>query len=188
MSKSGLLWVWRKGHFKRNCLKTRNTGRVGRILAISHAEVVADAMVVTGTVLLNNSYACILFDCGAERSFVNQTFKHLPNQQPQELKETFIVEMANGKTESTNDIYIGCALTLDNYSFQIYLMLVSVKSFDIIIGMDWLSLHHVDILCFEKSVRLHLPNNETLVIYGDKPGVNLRIISCIQAQKYLRKD
>ena len=45
-----------------------------------------------------------------------------------------------------------------------------------------------DIMCFEKEVRLNLPNNETLIIYGDKPSTSFRIISCIQAQKCLRKE
>ena len=89
--------------------------------------------------------------------------------------------MANGKTESSNEIYIGCTLTLDDHSFPIDLIPVSIKSFDVIVGMDWLSLHHTDILCFDKAIRLNLPNNETLLIYGDKPSTSLRIISSIQA-------
>ena len=87
--------------------------------------------------------------------------------------------MANGKTESSNEIYIGCTLALDSYSFPIDLIQVEIKSFDVIVGMDWLSLHLNDILCFEKAVRLNLPNNETLLIYGDKPGTSLSIISSI---------
>lgn len=67
-------------------------------------------------------------------------------------------------------------------------MPVSIKSFDVIIGMDWLSLHRADIMCYEKVVRLNLPSSETLVVYGDKPNTNLCIISSIQAQKYLRKE
>ena len=78
--------------------------------------------------------------------------------------------MANGKVEDNNDIFLGCTLTLNNYSFQIDLMSVTIKSFDIIIGMDWLSPHHADILCYE-----------TLIIYGNKPDMNLQIISCIKA-------
>ena len=109
-------------------------------------------------------------------------------QQPHTLNEQFTVEMANGKTESTNSIYLGCLLTLDNHSFPIDLMPVSIKSFDVIIGMDWLSLNRADIMCYEKAVRLNLPSNETLIVYGDKPGASLRIISSIQAQKYLRKE
>lgn len=163
-------------------------GGAGRLLAIGHNEAVADTTVVTGTFLLNNSYACILFNSGADRSFVNQKLKHLLNQAPQALKETFILEMANGKTKHSSEIYIGCTLTLDNHSFQIDLMPVSIKSFDVILGMDLLSRHHADILCVEKAIHLNLPSNETLVIYDDKPSENLRIISCIKAYKYLRKD
>ena len=79
--------------------------------------------------------------------------------------------MANGKAECTNGIYIGCTLTLDNYSFKIDLMRVTIKNFDVIIGMDWLGSHHADILCYERAVYLNLPNGEAFVIYGDKPSI-----------------
>ena len=176
------------GHYKRNCPKAAGTGGVGRVLAIGHDEAVADPTIVAGTFLLDNSYACILFDSGAERSFVSQNFIHLLKPKPSKLEKSFTVEMANGKTENTNCIYMGCTLTLDGHSFPINLMPVQIKSFDVIVGMDWLSLLRADIMCFEKAVRLNLPNNETLVIYGDKSSANLRIISCIQARKCLRKD
>ena len=65
------------GHYKRNCSKVGNVGGVGRVLAIGHEQGVADPIVVTGTFLLNNTYACILFDSGAERSFMNQKFAHI---------------------------------------------------------------------------------------------------------------
>ena len=67
-------------------------------------------------------------------------------------------------------------------------MPVSIKSFDVIIGMDWLSLQRADIMCYEKAVRLNLSFDETLIVYGDKPSTNLRIISSIKAQKFLRKE
>ena len=95
--------------------------------------------------------------------------------------------MANGRTENTNEIFIGCTLTFNDHSFKIDLMPVTIGSFDVIIGMDWLGPHRAEILCYEKAVRLNLPNHDTLVIYGDKPGKSLRIISCMKAQKYLQK-
>ncbi|XP_023754518.2 uncharacterized protein LOC111902944 [Lactuca sativa] len=174
------------GHFKRDCPKTRNNGGVGRSLIMGHEEAMNDPTMVT--FLLNNSYACILFDSGAEKSFVSYKFKHLLKQNPQSLNDTFTVEMANGKAESTNDICIGCTLTLNKYSFQIDLMSVTIKSFDVVLGMDSLSSHHDDILCYEKTIHVNLPSSKTLIIYGDKPGTNLRIISCVKAQKYLRKE
>ena len=89
--------------------------------------------------------------------------------------------MTNGKTESTKYIYVGNTLTLHNHSFQINLMPVNIRSFDVIIGMDWLIPHHAGVMCCEKVIRLHLPNHETLIIYSDKTGANLRLIPCIKA-------
>ena len=155
---------------------------------MGHGEAVKDPSVVSNTFLLNNTYACVLVDSGAERSFVSHQFKQLLKQTPHSLKDTYVVEMANGKEEHTNDIYSGCTLTLDNHSFKVDLMPVTIKCFDIIIGMDWLSSHRADILCYERAVRLNLPNGETLFIYGDKPSSNLQVISCVKAQKYLRKE
>ena len=79
------------GHYKRNCPKAGNTGGAGRVFAIGHKEAVAEPIVVTGTFLLDNSYACILFDSGAEKSFVNQKFAHLLKQKSRALKEPFTV-------------------------------------------------------------------------------------------------
>ena len=96
--------------------------------------------------------------------------------------------MANSEKESASEVFIGFTLTLNDHSFPIDLMPVSIKRFDVIIGMDWLSSNHVDIHCYEKSLRLNLPAGQTLMIYGDKLSSNLRIISCIKAQKLLRKE
>ena len=95
--------------------------------------------------------------------------------------------MANSKTESTNDVYVGCTLTLNNQSFPISLMHVNIRTFDEIVGIDWLSPHHAEIMCHEKAVLLHLSNDETLIVYGDKLRSNLQLISCIRAQKCLHK-
>ena len=142
------------GQFKTECpkVKSKNVGAVGKVLKMGHEEVMKDLTMITGTFLLNNSYACILFDSGAKWSFVSHKFRYTLKQKPQSLNEIFTVEMENGKTESTKDIYIGCTLTLNNHSFEIDLMSVTIGSFDVIIGMDWLSLHHADIMCYEKSI------------------------------------
>ena len=132
-------------------------------------EAVADPTVVMGTFLLENSYACILLDSGVECNFVSNAFKHLLKHKSQPLTETFTVEMANEKNERTNDVFIGCNLILNDYSFPINLMSVSIKSFNVIIGMDRLSLHHADIHCFDKAICLALRNGKALIIYGDKP-------------------
>ncbi|GJS48658.1 putative reverse transcriptase domain-containing protein [Tanacetum coccineum] len=80
----------------------------------------------------------------------------------------------------------GYTLNLLNRSFPIDLMVIELGSFDIIIGMDWLSRYDAAILCGEKNVRIPL-EGKTLVIEDDRNNSRLKIVSCIKAQKYIEK-
>ncbi|GKD47983.1 putative reverse transcriptase domain-containing protein [Tanacetum coccineum] len=71
--------------------------------------------------------------------------------------------MADGNLVSTNTVIQGATLTLLNQPFEIDLMLIKLGSFDVVIGMDWLSKYHARIIYDEKVV--HIPiNGETLII------------------------
>ncbi|GJX52947.1 putative reverse transcriptase domain-containing protein [Tanacetum coccineum] len=85
-------------------------------------------------------------------------------QDPNVVTDTFYdIEMADENLVSTNTVIKGCTLTLLNQPFEIDLMPIKLGSFDVVIGMDWLSKYHAKILCDEKVV--HIPiNGETLII------------------------
>nr|GFA64420.1 hypothetical protein [Tanacetum cinerariifolium] len=76
------------GYFKRDCpkLKNKDGGKVnapGWVYAVGNAEKREnasrdpDSNVVTSTFLLNNCYASIIFDTGADRSFISTAFSSL---------------------------------------------------------------------------------------------------------------
>nr|GEY31580.1 putative reverse transcriptase domain-containing protein [Tanacetum cinerariifolium] len=73
------------------------------------------------------------------------------------------IEMDDGNLVSTNTIIQGYTLTLLNQSFKIDLMPIKLGSFDVVIGMDWLSKYHAKILCDEKVVQIPI-NGKTLII------------------------
>nr|GEV92386.1 putative reverse transcriptase domain-containing protein [Tanacetum cinerariifolium] len=148
-------------HIKRNCprLKSRENGNgngiaQGRAYALGGRDASPDSNVITGTFLLNNRYATILFDTGADRIFVSTTFSALINITPATLENFYDVELADGKIIRVNTIIRGCTLNFMNYPFNIDLMPVSLGTFDVIIGMDWLTKYHGVIICDEKIVRV----------------------------------
>nr|GEU91282.1 reverse transcriptase domain-containing protein [Tanacetum cinerariifolium] len=57
-----------------------------------------DSNAVTGTFLLNNRYASILFDTGADRSFISTAFSSLIDIVPTPLENSYDVELADSKT------------------------------------------------------------------------------------------
>nr|GEX20944.1 putative reverse transcriptase domain-containing protein [Tanacetum cinerariifolium] len=71
-------------------------------------------------------------------------------------------------------------------TFQIDLMPIKLGSFNVVIGMDWLSKNHVKILCDEKVV--HIPiDGETLIIRGDRSKTRMNLISCIKTERYISR-
>ncbi|GJU71632.1 putative reverse transcriptase domain-containing protein [Tanacetum coccineum] len=199
----------RPGHFRKDCPKLRNQNRgnqtrnrVGnktgnqtggneattKAYAIGGGGTNPDSNVVTGTFLLNNCYASMLFDSGADRSFVSSTFSALLDITPSTLDTSYAVELADGRISETNVVLRGCTLGLLGHPFDIDLMPVELGSFNVIISMDWFAKYHALIVCDEKVV--HIPyGDEVLIIRGDDYGneSKLNIISCTRTQKYIQK-
>ncbi|GJR72197.1 putative reverse transcriptase domain-containing protein [Tanacetum coccineum] len=189
-----------QGHFKRDCPKLKNNNNRGnrvrnakaqaKVYAVGNAGANPDNNVVTGTFLLNNRYASILFDTGADRSFVSTAFSSRIVITPTALDHDYNVELADGRIVGLNTIIRGCTLNFLNHPFNIDLMPVELGSFDVIIGMDWLAKYHAVIVCAEKIVRIPF-GDEILIVRGDgssnKHGTRLNIISCTKAQEYLTK-
>ncbi|GJY28630.1 putative reverse transcriptase domain-containing protein [Tanacetum coccineum] len=188
-----------QGHFKKDCpkLKNRNRGNQhgngntpAKVYVVGNAGTNPDSNVITSTFLLNNSYASILFDIGADRSFVSTTFSSLIGITPTTLDHYYDVELVNEKIIRINTIIQGCTLNFLGHPFNINLMPVELGSFDVIIGMDWLSKYHAVIDCAEKIVRVPW-GNETLIVHGDRSNqgnrTRLNIILCTKTHKYLLK-
>ncbi|GJR67171.1 putative reverse transcriptase domain-containing protein [Tanacetum coccineum] len=72
----------RVGHLARDCRSTANANtannqrgtRAAKVYAVGRAGTNPDSNVITGTFLLNNRYASVLFDTSVDRSFVSTAF------------------------------------------------------------------------------------------------------------------
>ncbi|GKB49507.1 putative reverse transcriptase domain-containing protein [Tanacetum coccineum] len=152
-----------KGHYNYQCSKANNSAH-GRAYLLRDKNAHRDPNVVTGTFLLNQHLARVLFDSGADKSFVSISLASMLNIPPITLDTTYDIEMANGNLVGTN----------------------TLGSFDVVIGMDWLSKYHARIICDEKVV--HIPiNGETLIIRGDRSKTRLSLISCIKTERYISR-
>ncbi|GJU01979.1 putative reverse transcriptase domain-containing protein [Tanacetum coccineum] len=159
-----------QGHFKRECPKLKNNNNrsnqvrggnaPAKVYAVGHAGTNPNSNVVTGTFLLNNRYASVLFDTGAYRSFVSTTFSSQIDITATALDHYYDVKLADGRIIGLNAILRGCTLNILNHPFNIDLMPVELGSFNSIIGMKWLVKYQAIIVCAEKIV-LFLANVNT---------------------------
>ncbi|GKA48816.1 putative reverse transcriptase domain-containing protein, partial [Tanacetum coccineum] len=141
----------------------------------SKPQTLAEAITITQRQETVRAYAVTqLKTIGADKSFVSISLAsilciHIScsilNIPPITLDTTYDIEMADGNLVGTNTVIQGCTLILLNQPFKIDLMPIKLDSFDVVIGMDWLSKYHARIICDEKVV--HIPiDGETLIIRG----------------------
>ncbi|KAD4584808.1 hypothetical protein E3N88_22409 [Mikania micrantha] len=88
------------GHFSKNCSKKVQPAVQaprGRAFAIGAPAARQDPNVVTRTFLIHDFYASILFDTGADQSFISTDFACQLNHVEEPLDSPYIIKVANGK-------------------------------------------------------------------------------------------
>ncbi|GJY19729.1 putative reverse transcriptase domain-containing protein [Tanacetum coccineum] len=192
-------------HFRNTCPKLNQApGQVGNQLAIEGSrnnrsngnqirgraynvnvnamEAVQDPNVVTGTFSLNDHFVTVLFDSGADFSFVSTKFAPLLNVKPSIVNPGYVIEVADGKKVEVDRVIRDCKLELGSSLFSINLIPLGHGSFDVIIGMDWLSQHKAVIVCHDKVVEIPVENGKILRVHGE------RAVGITKALKSAKED
>nr|GEV24496.1 putative reverse transcriptase domain-containing protein [Tanacetum cinerariifolium] len=147
-----------------------------RAFMLGADEACQDPNITTGTFTLNNHYAPTLFNSGAYYSFVSTTFIPLLAIEPSDLGFSYEIEIASGQLVEINKVIKGCKEEIESHEFDINLIPFGSGNFNVIIRIDWLSNHKVEIICHEKVVRIPLLDGKGApVLYVKKKDGSFRI-------------
>ncbi|GKD73419.1 reverse transcriptase domain-containing protein [Tanacetum coccineum] len=149
-----------KNQTRRNKARNKTNEARGKGYVLGGGEANPDSNVVMGMFLLNNHNASMLFDSGADRSFVSSTFSALLDVVPSTLNVSYAVKLADRRVTKTNTILRGCTLGLLGHTFNIDLMHISYRDEVLIVQSD-------------RS--------------GKEKKSKLSIISCTKNKKYIMK-
>ncbi|GJV25617.1 putative reverse transcriptase domain-containing protein [Tanacetum coccineum] len=106
-------------HLRTNCLRNNGNQPHGRDFVITANEAQQDPNVMTGTFSLNNHFATVLFDFGADYSFISTKLLPLINAKPSAINPEYEIEIDNGLKIETNKIVHGCRLELEDPAFKL---------------------------------------------------------------------
>ncbi|GKA18133.1 putative reverse transcriptase domain-containing protein [Tanacetum coccineum] len=148
----------------------------GRAFMLGVEEARQDLNIVTGTFTLNDHFATTLFDSSTDYSFVSTTFIPLFGLEPNDLGFRYEIEIASGQLVEIDKVIKGCKLEIKGYVFDIDLIHFRHGSFDVIIGMDWLSNYKAKIICHEKVLKIPLPDGKVLRVVGERPKEKARLL------------
>ncbi|GJV71107.1 putative reverse transcriptase domain-containing protein [Tanacetum coccineum] len=82
----------------------------------------------------------------------------------------------SGQLVEIDKVIKGCKLEIEGHVFDIDLIPFGHGSFDVIIGMDWLSNHKAEIVCHEKVVRIPLLDGKVLRVLGERPEEKAKLL------------
>ncbi|GJS50798.1 integrase, catalytic region, zinc finger, CCHC-type containing protein [Tanacetum coccineum] len=85
-----------KGHYANQCRKTTNNNAQGRAYMLRDRNVHQNPNIVTGMFLLNQHLARVLFDSGADKSFVSISLASKLNIPPITIDTFYDIKMADG--------------------------------------------------------------------------------------------
>ena len=123
-----------------------------RVYALVPGEPEEGWEVVTCTALILRFKASVLFDSGATRSFVFIMFVRLSRLVVQTLEPGLAITTPVGKNVVCKRVVCECPISIYEKVLPVNLVVLSMFSYDVILGMDWLARHSVIINCVRNQV------------------------------------
>ncbi|GJV56090.1 putative reverse transcriptase domain-containing protein [Tanacetum coccineum] len=91
------------------------------------------------------------------------------------------IKIASGQLVEIDKVIRGCKLEIEGHIFDIDLIPFGHGSFDVIIGMDWLSNYTARIIFHEKVVRIPLSDGKVLRVVRERPDEKARLLMSAKA-------
>nr|GEU80402.1 hypothetical protein [Tanacetum cinerariifolium] len=107
---------------------------------------------------------------------------------PSDLSFGYEIEIASGQLVEIDKVIKGCKLEIEGHVFDINLIPFGSESFDVIVGMDWLSDQKAEIICHEKVVRIPLLDEKVLRVLGEKPKEKVRQLMSAKTKEKKQKE
>ncbi|GJT99836.1 putative reverse transcriptase domain-containing protein [Tanacetum coccineum] len=98
----------------------------------------------------------------------NETVGYYPRVKPSIVNPGYVIEVVDGKKVEVDRIIHDYKLELESSLFSINLIPLGHGSFDVIVGMDWLSQHKAVIVCHEKVVEIPVEDGRILRVHGER--------------------
>ncbi|XP_071704703.1 uncharacterized protein [Rutidosis leptorrhynchoides] len=158
-----------------------------RAFQMSVDAVAATDDAITGMFLVNSVPARVLFDCGENRSFVSTKFCTKLNVPVSVLNEPISVEVGDSRIVPVTKSVSGITIDIEGSLFPVTCLVMPIPSFDVVLGMNWLSEHKADIKYDRKVIYIPVAYGKRVVARGDRGRFRCPLLSMMKAQKSLAK-
>jgi hypothetical protein len=164
---------------------SRNASRIYAALDNKQAEYQSHMIEVEG--MINNQTIVILIDSGASHSYIDPKMVESLQLPRSKHGKSWLVQLATGAKIKVNEIIKSCLMDMNGLNTRADLNILSLGSYDCVIGMDWLDQHHAILDCHNKAFTCLDEKGTLRKVQGFPRAVTIKEISALQLKKCYRK-
>ncbi|KAL0332911.1 UNVERIFIED_CONTAM: Transposon Tf2-12 polyprotein [Sesamum calycinum] len=152
---------------------------------MTREEAPASNDVISGTILLFDVEAYVLIDPGSTHSYISSELASKIPGKNSPLGYNLIVYLPVGGGVVVNSVRKGSIVRIGDVNLPVDLVVMDLKEFDVILGMDWLAQHRAVVDCYKKEVMIESSGKPKVVFVGDRQIVPVCVISAIEARQLM---
>ncbi|KAL0325066.1 UNVERIFIED_CONTAM: Retrovirus-related Pol polyprotein from transposon [Sesamum radiatum] len=157
-----------------------------RVYAITKDQAPSAPEVITGSFSICGSNAHVLIDPRSTCSFISHDFASRVHASIESLGHDLCVSMPAGGVMLVNTVVRSCPIVVEGVTLYADLVVINLREFDVILGMDWLSCNHALVDCQTKEVTVEVNGQMHTVIAGERKVIPNCLISVVTAFKLIK--
>ncbi|KAL0405467.1 UNVERIFIED_CONTAM: Retrovirus-related Pol polyprotein from transposon [Sesamum latifolium] len=124
---------------------------------------------------------------GSTCSFISHDFASRVHASIEPLGHDLCVSMPAGGVILVNTVVRSCLIVVEGVTLYADLVVINLREFDVILGMDWLASNHALVDCQTKEVAVEVNGQMTTVIVGERKVIPNYLISAVTAFNLIKE-
>ncbi|KAL0294538.1 UNVERIFIED_CONTAM: hypothetical protein Scaly_3120000 [Sesamum calycinum] len=124
---------------------------------------------------------------GSTCSFISHDFASRVHASIESLGHDLCVSMPAGGVMLVNTVVRSCPVVVEGVTLYADLVVINLREFDVILGMDWLSCNHALVDCQTKEVTVEVNGQMKTVIVGERKVIPNCLISAVTAFNLIKE-
>ncbi|XP_052172151.1 uncharacterized protein LOC127788072 [Diospyros lotus] len=152
----------------------------GKVFALTASDAKQGNEIIQGSLSLYGVNVRVLFDTGSTHSFIApHVICHIPI--PRTILPYYLVVSTPGDM-----VLVWSEIKVYDKKCLGDLVVLGIKDFDLILGMDWLSRHYAKVDCRRKVIHFELSQQPVIVYRGTKPMSSIPMVLIMKAERLVR--